>query len=266
MLKNIYHFSYNVAKKQCLTVFSKRYVYKLAWSFGKQRLENEFKSINTLSQLFAKKAHFYLPLYKNTIFCVGRSKILKAGENRDLSDEVISSLLFEVPTDIEYREWQTTFNNSAIQLIFENLSRTSKNYIKTCLSGVMLPVTGSHGDLIQQNFLVESNTVKIIDWEFYYENGSIVNDVLRYHMMRRSNFNGISFLSPESLRAEVLPDSLNRLIKFNSRCTRERQLQLLGVIGNGTSFWNDKHGTDLAKKIDSFIKDYIPKEDNLPNS
>lgn len=172
-------------------------------------------------------------------------------------DRVILRLLDNVSDGCEYREWDKTLDQSALNIIMHNMSEDVRAFIDSALSGIKLPITGAHGDLIQQNFLGSSYDVKIIDWEFYREHGSIVSDVLRYFMVKRSRFNGVSFLSPESLNVNLLPNSLHKLVKLNSQFEIDTQLKVLGVIGNGTAFWNEELGVKQAKKIDRFMSEYM---------
>lgn len=257
IFRYIYRLLSIAKRKQVISFSLNDYVYKVAWGDGMLRLQTEFNALCDHSSIFDELAHFYKPVFMTDFFCVGRSLKLDSYISDSSCDRLVENLLKKMPEKLEYKEWDKTLKTTSLELIFNNISDASKFYIEEVLSGTKLPITGAHGDLIDSNLFFRDGRVYIIDWEFYRNYGSIISDFLRYYMMKRSRFNGVSFLSPDSLDIKYLPSSVLELVGFNSRYSSEMQLKVLGVVGNATAYWNESHGVEISRKIDLFIAGFM---------
>lgn len=256
ILRELYQFLLSVKKKNVIIIKTFSYVYKIAWGPGRIRLNHEFQARLVLSNLFRDVAHCYEPFLCGNSYLVGRSRRLDEGINDSVSDNYVAGLVSKLPETSSFLNWTETFERDALEIVFNTLSGTSRYFVEGLLTEVKLPVTGAHGDFSIHNFLGTPTKIMLIDWEYYRGNGSFVTDVLRYFMIKRSAFNGVSFLSPESLIVNDLPSYLVDFLFKNCGVTCREQIKILGAVGNCTAHWDSQHGENLAKELDKYLLDF----------
>ncbi len=82
----------------------------------------------------------------------------------------------------EQAPWWEAFHLKAYKKVWDLLQPDEQLKITKNLNNIKLLITSAHGDLKPANVMFDHNKrIKIIDWEFYNPNGSVVLDLLRLH-------------------------------------------------------------------------------------
>jgi len=182
-------FSFN----KCVAVsVNKKNVYKITWNGTAKLFDKELKLTNNSkfqSNIWFDFAITYRPVFKiNNRFLriiAGKSKKIDHSADQSQVDSFVWELLTLNLNQFDSIIWYESLDQLMFKNLIEYLPETKVNFIKSFLSEIYLPKTGSHGDLIDQNILYDYNSgVKIIDWEYFRPNGSLYTDILRLYSRR----------------------------------------------------------------------------------
>ena len=190
-----------------------------------------FKFIKTYYKFFLNQKYFAQeinsynqailnPNFKDYIHPIKKNIIGYTSDSGFKIDESKKDLLNRILIGILQNANYITEANSFINydLIEKTLSR-DLNKFKQKLSDLKLPKTGSHGDLHDENIILDSkNKIKFIDWRNYRENNTILYDIFHRDVRNLCNIKNISW-TEAILNYEI---DVNNFIKnsYNLSCIK----------------------------------------------
>ena len=151
-----------------------------------------FKNV-VQSKMWIGLGIFFVPRYKMGLvsFCTA-PRLNKIGITENDLLKLTDLLVERMHHYKEQAQWWKTFHLNAYKKVWELLQPDEQLKITKTLNNVKLLVTSAHGDLKPANIMFDHyKRIKIIDWEFYNPNGSVVLDLLRLHYKFYYNNQGL---------------------------------------------------------------------------
>lgn len=232
-------------------------VIKIAWGESAKLLTNrEFiadQQINSSSSnIWHNHATFYRKRLKVGGIIVASSPRLVRQASEAEIDEFAKHLLERIPSNISYQHWDKTLEQNSLSRMYEVMTKEQQDFINSTLQGVKLPITSAHGDLIDKNIWIDQNgKIKLIDWEYYREQGSVITDLLRLYSFRFKAKMKQSQFSPTLIKDINLPISFQKYMDIPIS-----KLSLLAAITNVCLPvpWSspEKRSLQLAQKLSNF--------------
>ena len=139
-----------------------------------------FKSMNPVLQrsvvnLYFVQIHVQKKVRKSYAF---NKKAQKFREN------FVLDAVRRIPRDSPLCPWHKSLETVVINKLLPALRLEVREFIEHEMCGVMLPVTGCHGDFGASNLVFDSDDVPyLIDWDCYRANGSFIQDACRAFVM-----------------------------------------------------------------------------------
>lgn len=177
-------------KKKTIVLMSNNSVWKITFGQSSILLENEFVASKCKNGfIYDEYAVFYECVLKLYGITLAKSSRVIGGKkiNKIYIDKLINELISKIDGKYHLKEWYEAFDRERLNKFFNYISSEKKAEILTVLDDVKLPITGAHNDLITRNILITNKgNIRIIDWEYFSETGSVITDILRLYAWHES--------------------------------------------------------------------------------
>lgn len=219
-------------RKKTFVVFSNKNVFKIVWQESAELMEREF-SLNeyvfsSKNSIWSSHATIYSKIFEFSKITIASTSRLPQNASKDQIDTFAKYLLESIPLEVSYQVWWKTLDQDRLERMWKVLGDPYSKLIMSFLAHVKLPVTGAHGDFIDQNILLNhEKVVQIIDWEYWRPQGSVVTDLLRLYSIRHARNMKISEFSSNIFNEFDLP---HYFIKYTNLSVKI--LSILAAITN----------------------------------
>lgn len=103
---------------------------------------------------------------------------------RKFRENFVLDAVRRIPRDVPLCAWHKTLEPVVRNKLLPDLPLEVREFIEIEMEGVMLPVTGCHGDFGASNLVFDSDDMPyLIDWDCYRANGSFIQDACRAFVM-----------------------------------------------------------------------------------
>ncbi|GEM_PF-5423667 len=189
-------------------IFTKKSVIKL-YGFDIKSLQEEYNN-NLRAQRDPIWSSFVLPV-KKLISCLymRRGKRAEFDDFQCINKKLMKKFIKIIKSSKKHPACELLGKEIFKKLTIHGIRKNEIDYVKKKLSKIRIPDNSMHGDLKLQNIVFVDSSIKIIDWFYYREKGSLVLDFAHFYSKYERSLSGEDLLL--YLKRKKIPEGLIRL-------------------------------------------------------
>jgi len=199
---------------------------------------------------------FYRPILKcESVGALYQARRIPRTPSNEEIEILAQTLLDRTPAACHRAVWCETFDSHKFEAVWACMSEKQKKITNCLLGNLRIPVTGAHGDLAKNNIMVEdTGEIKIIDWEYFRERGSVVTDILYLYCSLHIRKSSEKIYNPFLIKKYGMPLFFGNNVFSENENPSLDALSLLGGFSAVCKTWVCRPEESHDKIIKDFVK------------